>query len=234
MGFGGFLAVHSTDILLVESGHALLVKAECIHEVQGAEAHLELDHPVFVIFAGRCRDLAFENVEAGSLLNAVDNIDILHNAKGFVEASDLPEKRVLHKERLVSAPAERQRKLGEPAVEAHDRVVVVKVHPEASCLVALLHGGADILKKGFRRQGIGMEKVENLSLGHSGSGVQLHGATFFAPAHPYRKLFQDVDPAAGFGLRIMFSRKTLSNLCIDFGFGADGTKGIFFNLNETF
>jgi hypothetical protein len=42
------------------------------------------------------------------------------------------------------------------------------------------------------------------------------------------------NPAAGVGLRIMFSRKTMSNLCIDFGFGADGTKGIFFNLNETF
>ncbi|MCX6247359.1 MAG: BamA/TamA family outer membrane protein [Bacteroidetes bacterium] len=48
------------------------------------------------------------------------------------------------------------------------------------------------------------------------------------------KLFQYWDPAAGVGLRIMFSRETLSNLCIDFGFGADGTKGIFFNLNETF
>ena len=49
-----------------------------------------------------------------------------------------------------------------------------------------------------------------------------------------RKLFEYFDPAAGVGLRIMFSRKTLSNLCIDFGMGADGTKGIFFNLNETF
>jgi len=49
-----------------------------------------------------------------------------------------------------------------------------------------------------------------------------------------RKLGEYFDPAAGVGLRIMFSRKTLSNLCIDFGVGADGTKGIFFNLNETF
>jgi len=49
-----------------------------------------------------------------------------------------------------------------------------------------------------------------------------------------RKLGEYFDPAAGVGLRIMFSRKTLSNLCIDFGMGADGTKGIFFNLNETF
>jgi hypothetical protein len=49
-----------------------------------------------------------------------------------------------------------------------------------------------------------------------------------------RKLFQYFDPAAGVGIRVMFSRKTMSNLCVDLGFGADGTKGIFFNLNETF
>ncbi|MFZ4572656.1 MAG: BamA/TamA family outer membrane protein [Bacteroidales bacterium] len=49
-----------------------------------------------------------------------------------------------------------------------------------------------------------------------------------------RKLFKYFDPAAGAGLRIMFNRKTLSNLCIDAGFGADGTVGVFFNLNEVF
>lgn len=49
-----------------------------------------------------------------------------------------------------------------------------------------------------------------------------------------RKLFQYFDPAMGAGLRIMFNRKTLSNLCIDAGFGADGTIGIYFNLNEAF
>ncbi len=48
------------------------------------------------------------------------------------------------------------------------------------------------------------------------------------------KLFESFDPATGAGLRIMFNRKTRSNLCIDAGFGADGTIGIFFNLNEAF
>lgn len=66
------------------------------------------------------------------------------------------------------------------------------------------------------------------------SGVVFVNATTASSGNDTRKLFQYVDPAAGFGLRIMFSKKTLSNLCIDFGFGADGTKGIFFNLNETF
>ena len=66
------------------------------------------------------------------------------------------------------------------------------------------------------------------------SGVAFVNATTASSDDGARDLFQYVDPALGFGLRIMFSRKTLSNLCIDFGFGADGTKGIFFNLNETF
>jgi hypothetical protein len=66
------------------------------------------------------------------------------------------------------------------------------------------------------------------------SGVVFVNVTTASSDDGARKLFQYYDPAAGFGLRVMFSRKTLSNLCIDFGFGADGTKGIFFNLNETF
>jgi hypothetical protein len=66
------------------------------------------------------------------------------------------------------------------------------------------------------------------------SGVAFVNVTTASSDNQERKLFEYFDPAAGFGLRIMFSRKTLSNLCIDFGFGADGTKGIFFNLNETF
>lgn len=66
------------------------------------------------------------------------------------------------------------------------------------------------------------------------SGVAFVNVTTASSDDKERELFEYFDPAAGFGLRIMFSRKTLSNLCIDFGFGADGTKGIFFNLNETF
>ena len=66
------------------------------------------------------------------------------------------------------------------------------------------------------------------------SGVAFVNVTTASSDDKQRQLFQYFDPACGFGLRVMFSKKTLSNLCIDFGFGADGTKGIFFNLNETF
>jgi hypothetical protein len=66
------------------------------------------------------------------------------------------------------------------------------------------------------------------------SGVAFVNVTTASSDDGERKLFQYFDPAFGVGLRVMFSRKTMSNLSIDLGFGADGTKGIFFNLNETF
>jgi hypothetical protein len=65
-------------------------------------------------------------------------------------------------------------------------------------------------------------------------GVAFVNVTTASSDDGTHKLFQYWDPAAGVGIRVMFSKKTLSNLCVDFGFGADGTKGIFFNLNETF
>jgi hypothetical protein len=43
-----------------------------------------------------------------------------------------------------------------------------------------------------------------------------------------------VEPGGGFGLRILFNKYTRSNLCIDYGFGTYGAKGIFIGLNEVF
>lgn len=43
-----------------------------------------------------------------------------------------------------------------------------------------------------------------------------------------------VEPGGGFGLRILFNKYTRSNLCIDYGIGAYGAKGIFIGLNEVF
>jgi hypothetical protein len=41
-------------------------------------------------------------------------------------------------------------------------------------------------------------------------------------------------PAAGLGLRILFNKTTRTNLCLDYAWGANGSKGFFLNLNETF
>jgi hypothetical protein len=65
-------------------------------------------------------------------------------------------------------------------------------------------------------------------------GVVFINATTASSDDDSRKLFEYFDPAAGAGIRIMFNRKTLSNLAVDCGIGADGEIGFYFNLNETF
>jgi hypothetical protein len=66
------------------------------------------------------------------------------------------------------------------------------------------------------------------------SGVVFFNVTTASSDDGTRDLFQYLDPAAGVGLRIMFNRRTLSNLAVDFGMGADRKLGVYFNLNETF
>lgn len=41
-------------------------------------------------------------------------------------------------------------------------------------------------------------------------------------------------PAAGAGLRLNVNKIARTNLAIDYGFGADGSRGLFFNLGEVF
>ncbi len=41
-------------------------------------------------------------------------------------------------------------------------------------------------------------------------------------------------PAAGFGLRVNLNKVSRTNLAVDYGFGADGSRGLFFNLGEVF
>jgi hypothetical protein len=65
-------------------------------------------------------------------------------------------------------------------------------------------------------------------------GVVFVNATTASSDDDTRKLFEYIDPAVGAGLRVMFNRKTLSNLGVDIGFGAGGETGVYFNLNETF
>ncbi|HSF45368.1 MAG TPA: hypothetical protein VLA58_05135 [Chitinophagaceae bacterium] len=49
-----------------------------------------------------------------------------------------------------------------------------------------------------------------------------------------RQLFQAFEPAGGAGIRILFNKKTRTNLCIDYAMGKYGSKGLFFGLNEVF
>ena len=38
----------------------------------------------------------------------------------------------------------------------------------------------------------------------------------------------------GTGLRIKMNKETRTNICVDFGFGSEGSKGIYFGLQEVF
>jgi len=47
-------------------------------------------------------------------------------------------------------------------------------------------------------------------------------------------LFDRVAPAGGAGLRVLFSKESKTNLCIDIGFGERGSRGLYFGLQEAF
>ncbi len=48
------------------------------------------------------------------------------------------------------------------------------------------------------------------------------------------KMFKYVEPGYGVGLRIMVNKKTRSDVTIDYAIGRYGSKGLYFNINETF
>ncbi len=51
---------------------------------------------------------------------------------------------------------------------------------------------------------------------------------------PNTNEFSKVIYGTGFGLRIKINKESDTNLAIDYGFGAEGSRGFFFNLNEVF
>lgn len=48
------------------------------------------------------------------------------------------------------------------------------------------------------------------------------------------KLFERWEPGAGGGIRILYNKQSRSNICVDYGVGRYGARGLFINLNETF
>jgi hypothetical protein len=66
----------------------------------------------------------------------------------------------------------------------------------------------------------------------------LLGAVVFANAESFSNYpsntIDAVWPAVGLGIRIKVNKHSNTNLCIDYGFGADGSRGFFVNLGEVF
>jgi hypothetical protein len=66
----------------------------------------------------------------------------------------------------------------------------------------------------------------------------LLGGVLFANGQTYPEYpnggFQKIIPAAGTGLRIKLNKHSNTNICVDYGFGIDGSRGFFVNLGEGF
>ena len=70
------------------------------------------------------------------------------------------------------------------------------------------------------------------------SGNGLLGGVVFANAQSFSRTlsnqFSIITPGFGAGLRIKLNKYSNTNLCIDYGFGLNGSKGLFLNFGEVF
>jgi hypothetical protein len=48
------------------------------------------------------------------------------------------------------------------------------------------------------------------------------------------KLFESWAPGAGFGFRVLLNKKSRTNLCTDYGWGKDGSRGFYLAIQEAF
>jgi hypothetical protein len=48
------------------------------------------------------------------------------------------------------------------------------------------------------------------------------------------KLFEDFAPAGGFGLRVLLNKRSRTNLTADYGWGKDGSRGLYLGIQEAF
>src|SRR6267154_476885 len=66
----------------------------------------------------------------------------------------------------------------------------------------------------------------------------LFGGVVFANAQSFTEwpsnTFKTIAPAAGLGLRVKFNKYSRTNIAIDYGFGQNGSQGVFVNLGEVF
>ena len=66
----------------------------------------------------------------------------------------------------------------------------------------------------------------------------LFGGVIFANAESFSEKtsnkFEYIAPGYGLGIRIKLNKLSRANLCIDYGFGNGGSRGIAVNLGEVF
>ncbi len=72
----------------------------------------------------------------------------------------------------------------------------------------------------------------NISRNGFWGGVVFGNLQYFTPE--ISKQFQTLSPGYGTGIRLKLNKHSGANLCIDYGFGKDGSRGFFVNLGEVF
>ena len=51
---------------------------------------------------------------------------------------------------------------------------------------------------------------------------------------PGQRLFDSFAPGVGGGLRFLLNKKSRTNLCVDYGWGKDGSHGLYLAIQEAF
>ncbi|GGA92311.1 hypothetical protein [Puia dinghuensis] len=69
------------------------------------------------------------------------------------------------------------------------------------------------------------------SNGFLGGVVFVNAASF---SEPVTNHFETINPGWGAGIRIKLNKFSKTNICLDYGFGLNGSRGIFANLGEVF
>jgi hypothetical protein len=64
--------------------------------------------------------------------------------------------------------------------------------------------------------------------------VVFANAATFTNLSTGERLFDSVAPAAGAGLRVLFNKRSRTNLCVDGAFGKDGAKGLYLAIQDAF
>jgi hypothetical protein len=77
----------------------------------------------------------------------------------------------------------------------------------------------------------GEYRFDILNNGLLGGVVFINGES--VPNYPSNS-FTDIHPGGGIGLRLKMNKYSNTNLCVDYGFGDEGSRGFFFNVGEVF
>ena len=64
--------------------------------------------------------------------------------------------------------------------------------------------------------------------------VAFVNTTTLANSQSREQLFDDFASAAGAGLRLLINKRSKTNLCLDVGFGRQGSKGVYLSVQEAF